>query len=344
LSRVTIAEVASAAGVSKTAVSFAFNAPDRLSSGTRDRIHRVAAELGYLPHPTARALSIRRSGSIGLLIPQSLTTVFANPFISELIRGLGEVFERHDLALLLVPPLNGSLEEAMRRAAVDGFISVGLSANDRALETLERMRVPAVFVDSDAPAGGVAVNVDDAAGAEAAATHLLGLGHRDLALIVLPPARAEKEVTPVVARRLAGYRAAVDAAGAPEPLLLRAEATLAAGAAAFEALATRRPRPTAVLAMSDMAALGVIDAARAAGVAVPEELSVVGYDDVPVAAWSTPPLTTVRQPTAAKARLAAELLIAQMTGRRADSPAPLPTELVIRGTTAQSREVVAGRA
>jgi DNA-binding LacI/PurR family transcriptional regulator len=110
--------VATAAGVSKTAVSFAFNNPEKLGQATLERVLGVAHDLGYAPHPAARALSMRRSGTIGVLIPQRLSTVFANPFLSELIQGLGELCEEHDLTLLLVPPLDGSLEGAVRQASV----------------------------------------------------------------------------------------------------------------------------------------------------------------------------------------------------------------------------------
>src|SRR5437879_7146340 len=148
VSRVTIADVAIAAGVSKTAVSFAFNNPENLSQATLERVLRVARDLGYAPHPAARALSMRRSGTMGVLIPQRLSTVFANPFLSELMQGLGEQCEEHDLTLLLVPPLDGSLESAIRQASVDGFISLGLSPDDRALEVLDRLGIPTVLADS----------------------------------------------------------------------------------------------------------------------------------------------------------------------------------------------------
>src|SRR5436190_17724027 len=181
--RVTITEVAEAAGVSKTAVSFAFNNPERLGQATLERVLRVAHDLGYTPHPAARTLSMRRSGTIGVLIPQRLSTVFANPFVGELIQGLGDLCEEHDLTVLLVPPLDGSLEGAIRQASVDGFISLGLSPDDHALETLERIGIPTVLVDSDASPTHPAVNVDDEGGAEAAAQHLLDPGHRELAII-----------------------------------------------------------------------------------------------------------------------------------------------------------------
>jgi DNA-binding LacI/PurR family transcriptional regulator len=340
VTRITIADVASVAGVSKTAVSFAFNNPEKLGQATLERVLQVAHDLGYAPHPAARALSMRRSGTIGVLIPQRLSTVFANPFLSELIQGLGELCEEHDLTLLLVPPLDGSLAGAIRQASVDGFISLGLSPDDQALETLIRIGIPTVLVDSDASPDHPAVNVDDAAGAEAAAQHLIDLGHRELAIILLPPTRAQAEPTPTAARRLAGYNAAIERAGGSPPFAITAGATMAAGGRAFEALPKGRRRATAVLAMSDMTAIGVMAAAIAAGLSIPGDLSVVGYDDLSIAAWTNPRLTTVRQPIIEKGRLAARLLIQRMQGKQVDSPPPLKTSLVVRNSTSHPKEVV----
>ena len=335
MTRVTISDVAMAAGVSKTAVSFAFNNPEKLGHATVERVLQVADGLGYAPHPAARALSLRRSGTIGVLIPQRLSTVFANAFLGELLQGLGELCEKHDLSVLLVPPLDGSLEGAIRAASVDGFVSLGLSSNDRALETLDRLGIPTVLVDAD---GSVnhhpTVNVDDEGGAGAAARHLLKLGHRDIAVIGLPPTRAQIGLTPTASRRLAGYQAALDEAGAPAPLLVTAGISQAAGVRAFEALAQGKRRPTAVLAMSDMTAIGVMTAAAQAGVRVPTDLSVVGFDDLPVAAWTNPALTTVRQPIVEKGRIAARLLIQRLQGRPVQSPSPLATKLIVRASTA----------
>ena len=333
MSRVTIADVASAAGVSKTAVSFAFNNPARLGQATLERVLGVAQELGYAPHPAARALSTKRSGTIGLLIPQRLATVFGNPFVSELIQGLGEQCDEHDLTLLLVPPLDGSLEHAIRQVSVDGFISLGLSPEDSAVRVLDRIGIPNVMVDSEASDGHPAVNIDDEGGADIAARHVLELGHRRIAILVLPPVRAQKDLSPSVTRRLAGYRKAIAEWGAPEPATVVAGISVAAGARAFESLPTGKRGPTAVLAMSDMAAIGVLGAAQAAHIRVPEDISVVGFDDIPAAAWTSPPLTTVSQPIVEKGKLAARILIHRMNGKSIDSPRPLSTRLVVRNST-----------
>jgi DNA-binding LacI/PurR family transcriptional regulator len=256
------------------------------------------------------------------------------------MQGMGELCEEHDLTVLLVPPLDGSLEGAIRQASVDGFISLGLNPDDRELDTLDRLGIPTVLVDSEASPSHPSVNVDDKGGAEAAARHLLELGHRQLAIIVLPPARAHVEHTPTAARRMAGYLATIERAGAPDPYLVTAGISVPAGISAFEGLPKGKRRPTAVLAMSDMAAIGVMSAAQASGLGVPGDLSVVGFDDIPLSAWTNPPLTTVRQPIVEKGRIAARLLIQRMKGKAVESPTPLSTSLVVRSSTSKPKEVV----
>jgi DNA-binding LacI/PurR family transcriptional regulator len=246
---------------------------------------------------------------------------------------MGEQCEEHDLTLLLVPPLDGSLEGAIRQASVDGFISLGLSPDDRALEVLDRLGIPTVLIDSEGSDHHPTVNVDDEGGAAAAARHLLELGHSRIAILVLPPARGQVKNTPTAARRLAGYEKAIKDAGAPAAHAAVAGISVGAGARAFDALPTGRLRPTAVLAMSDMTAIGVMSSAQSAGMRIPDELSVVGFDDVPPSSWTNPPLTTVRQPIVEKGRLAARLLVQRMKGRAVDSPLPLRTTLVIRSST-----------
>src|SRR3989475_6327441 len=262
VSRVTIADVAIAAGVSKTAVSFAFNNPENLGQATLERVLRVARDLGYAPHPAARALSMRRSGTMGVLIPQRLSTVFANPFLSELIQGLGEQCEEHDLTLLLVPPVDGSLESAIRQASVDGFISLGLSPDDKALRLLDRNGIPTVLVDSDPSPEHPVVNVDDRGGAEEAARHLLELGHTQLAIIVLPPTRSQLETTPTAARRMAGYEAAIAGAGAPAPECVTAGISLEAGGPRFYQLPEGVRPPPAGRALRRQGAVGGLSRGR----------------------------------------------------------------------------------
>jgi DNA-binding LacI/PurR family transcriptional regulator len=139
---------------------------------------------------------------------------------------------------------------------------------------------------------------------------------------------------------MAGYLATIERAGAPDPYLVTAGISVPAGISAFEGLPKGKRRPTAVLAMSDMAAIGVMSAAQASGLGLPGDLSVVGFDDIPLSAWTNPPLTTVRQPIVEKGRIAARLLIQRMKGKAVESPTPLSTSLVVRSSTSKPKEVV----
>ena len=148
--RPRIADVAREAGVSKTAVSFAFNAPDRLSVETTERIRSVALRLGYTPHPVARMLTQRRTGTIGVLTPQALSVVFRNPFFGAFSAGVARVAEEHGYALHFISPFRGSLVGAMTRATVDGVVAVGLGADHPEIEDIRRAGLPLVLVDSQA--------------------------------------------------------------------------------------------------------------------------------------------------------------------------------------------------
>ena len=174
--RPRIADVAREAGVSKTAVSFAFNSPDRLSSDTAERIRRVAEELGYSPNPVARMLSQGETLTIGVLTPQALSVIFSNPFFAAFSEGVAVAAEESGYALYFISPLHGSLARAMSRATVDGVVAIGLSDDHPEVEQIRRAGVPIVMVDSTALPGLGSIEVDDVGGARAAAEHLIGLG------------------------------------------------------------------------------------------------------------------------------------------------------------------------
>lgn len=338
----TIADVARRANVSRTAVSFAFNKPEQLSVETRQRILDVAHELGYYPNPAARSLNTGRTGIVGVLIPQRAAIICANPFIFEFLRGVGHVSDRHGLSILLVSPVRGSLTHAMNNVPVDGFIALGLSAQQREVHLLCRRNIPFVVVDAQAPTGISSVDVDDCGGAEAAARHVLEAGHRDILIIAARPPHGDEHgsdlanADDVTHRRLEGYTRAFNDHGLeihPDRLVF-ADSTHEGGARALRAAWSANFRPTAVLAMSDAVAFGVLRTARQAGVKVPAELSIVGFDDVAEAALSWPPLTTVHQPIMEKGKRAAELLVARLGGDLAPSHQMLRTSLVIRDTVA----------
>ena len=340
--RPRIADVAREAGVSKTAVSFAFNSPERLSTGTANRILEVADLLGYRPNPVARLLTQRRTMTLGVLTPQALAVTFSNPFFAEFSEGVAQTAERLGYGLHFISPLHGSLALAVGRATVDGVVAIGLSARHPEVGQIQTAGVPIVFVDSDDLPGHSSVVVGDEDGARAAAEHLIALGHREVVILAVegPEGLAfagQADEFGITARRLRGYRAALDAASIELPAgrIFAGRASIAGGADAFLRAWKTGLRPTGLLVMSDAMAIGAMSAARDLGVLVPDELSIVGFDDIDVAAHVEPPLTTVHQPIREKGAVAAQLLLGEIEQR---DPRPerheLPTRLVVRGSSA----------
>jgi DNA-binding LacI/PurR family transcriptional regulator len=338
--KVTISQIAKEAGVSKTAVSFAFNDPSQLSSNTLRHIHEIAEQLGYTPDPIARSMTTRRTNALGLLLPQDIATALANPFYTQFIRGIGTVCGRVGLTLMLVPPLWGSMLKAIPDATVDGFVVVGLEVDRGEIQLMRRRDVPFVMVDSDAPDDVPSVNVDDRSGARAVMSYVLNQGHRRIAMICIESGKAGQieEYTGTLAARLAGYREALEARGlaldAPDIQMIEAATSWEGGQTAFEQLWSADRRPTAIVAMSDIIAIGVMDAAKARRLHLPRDLSVVGFDDLPDARHMRPGLTTVRQPVEEKGRLAADVLVAALAKSGDITHHLLPTELVIRQSVA----------
>jgi DNA-binding LacI/PurR family transcriptional regulator len=347
--RVTLQTIATALGVSRSTVSNAFSRPDQLAPALRERILRVAAELGYPgPHPVARTLRRGRIGALGLLLTEALTYAFRDPAAVLFLEGVAEELQEADLGLLLVParPDHPFDPAAIRTALVDGFLVYSVSDGHPALEAVLRRRVPIVVVDQPRLPEARLVVIDDEAAAYGAAKHLVELGHRHFAILTdrlsvgrfRPGIRVgtQKESGFEVTRlRLNGYRRALDEAGVDWESVPVAECfpnAPQAGQQAVAMLLSRTPQPTAILSITDQLALGALAGAAAAGLAVPRDLSVVGFDDVPDAARAEPPLTTVRQPLLEKGRIAARLLTGPPDS--AVRVVQLATELVVRGSTA----------
>jgi len=346
--RPRIADVAREAGVSKTAVSFAFNNPERLSLETADRIREVAENLGYRPHPVARMLTQRRTMTLGVLTPQALSVIFSNPFFALFNEGIARAAEERGYELHFISPMHGSLVTAMGRATVDGVVVVGLGAEHPEVGQVRNAGLPIVLVDSDDLPEHGSVVVDDEGGARAAAVHLIELGHRDILVLAVEAPQAvaadapettlgSRDEAAVTVRRLRGYERAFEAAGLVlDPAsVVAGRASIDGGAATFQRAWAMGRRPTAVLAMGDAMALGAIRAARELGLHVPRDLSVVGFDDIDLASHVDPALTTVHQPIRQKGFEAARLLLEEV-----DQPASpvqhvlLETRLIVRGSTA----------
>lgn len=339
MKRPTISDVAREAGVSPTSVSFAFNQPTRISDGTRERIIATAETLGYSPDPVARSMSIGRTGTIGVLVPQPLPEVVHNPYFSEFLAGVAEAAEDGDLPIMLVGPRQGSIERAVYGAAVDGLLTVGLEPFRPTIQVLTARRLPYVMVDSEPVDGIACVNADDESGAEAAMKHVLDAGHRQIGILGIEspePGHWESYVG-TLGRRVAGYRNALEAAGLSldDVALVECPVSEAGGRNGLRQLMDSPDPPSAVVSMSDLIALGALAEARITDIEVPRDLSIVGYDDIPEAHWSDPPLTTVRQPSSEKGKVAAELLIGLIDDTAEPVHIVLDTELVKRGSVSE---------
>jgi alanine racemase len=348
--RPRIADVAREAGVSKTAVSFAFNSPERLAPATAERIRAVAERLGYSPNPVARMLTQGETRTIGVLTPQALSVIFSNPFFAAFSEGVAFAAEASGYALHFISPMRGSLARALRRATVDGVVGIGLSGAHPEVEQIRRAGVPIVLVDSTALPEVGSIEVDDVGGARAAAEHLGGLGHRDVVIIGVEPPLPSGSMDPdgVTARRLRGYREGLAVAGVavPDENCFVGSATIDGGRVALERAWDAGLRPTAILAMSDAMAIGAIHALRAKGLAIPADVSVVGFDDIVLAPHVDPPLTTVHQPIRRKGEEAVELLLAIIgpgDANRSTSATAGPehrrlaTELIVRASSGPVR-------
>jgi DNA-binding LacI/PurR family transcriptional regulator len=351
---VTLDEIARVVGVSRATVSNAYNRPDQLSAALRTRILDTARSLGYAgPDPAARSLRRGVARSIGVALTETLSYAFSDSAAIRFLHGLTRRLEPDGLSVLLIPASPLEDAAAVRDAIVDGFIVYSMPGDDPHVDAMLARGLPVVMVDQPHVPGIPFVGVDNRSSARLLAEHVLGLGHRRLGVVSFPmrtevhrgpadlarQARATREVT---RDRLAGYRDAVEAAGS-DWSGVRVEERLRSdtdeGRDAGRALLASAPRPTAILAMSDHLAVGVVEAARDVGLRVPDDLTVVGFDDIPLASAAEVALTTIRQPLAERGELAGELLLAALS-RRASFPSHthiLPTELVIRASSGPPR-------
>lgn len=329
---VTIKDVARVAEVSVATVSRALNGRQYVAEQVRARILRVASELRYSPHHAARALSSRRTHTIGVVLPD-----LHGEFFSELMRGIDHAARERGLHLL-VSSCHGSLAEqrdALRATPgrVDGVLVMSpLLGSEEALDQALAPELPAVLMNCAGSPRATVLNVDNHGGAHAMTRHLLEVGHRRIAFIRGPDDNFD------ACERLRGYRDALATVADAGPEWTVAGAfDEASGYAAGETFATG-PRPDVVFAANDMMALGCLFALRKAGLRVPEDIAVAGFDDVPMARYVNPALTTMRVDIASLGARALQLLLQHpaLGGGEAmpvDAAALVP-QLIVRDSSA----------
>lgn len=328
---VTIKDVAREAKVSVATVSRALNGHENVADAVRKRVLRVAGELRYSPHHAARSLSSRRTHTIGVVLPD-----LHGEFFSELMRGIDQVARERGLHLLVSsyhghPEEQGAALRAMR-GRVDGLLVMSpcIGNSDFLTENLAP-GLPAVVMNTELPGSGhAALCIDNYGGARRMTDYLIASGHHRIAFIAGPEDNFDAR------ERLRGYRDAL-AAGLPtaEPWVLPGDFGEASGDRAGRALLDGQARPDAVFAANDMMALGCLYAFHQAGVRVPVDISLAGFDDIPLARYVHPSLTTMRVDIADLGGRALRALLDQARGDVATAAhAPLPPELVVRDSSA----------
>lgn len=321
----TMRDVAERAGVSPSTVSRAFTRPEKVDDATRRRIADLAAELGYEPSRAARTLKTGRTGALGIVVPD-----LSNPFFPDVVRGVQHRARQHGYSVLLAdsdedPATELELGRTLAHN-VDALVLCSPRMSDAELAEVAALR-PVVLVNRETSGPVPSVTIDNAGGAHQAVRHLVALGHRRLGYV------GATGVSRSDAQRRAAFAAATADAGVAGVTVGSFAPTVEGGAAAAdEALLAD---VTAVLVYNDIMAVGLVGRLTRLGVDLPGRLSVVGFDDIAMAALITPPLTTVRIPLRRAGAVAVDRLHAHLTGTApAEPPARLPTELVVRASTA----------
>lgn len=339
-SRPTLEAVAAHAGVSRATVSRVVNGGPGVRAEVREKVQRSVEELGYVPNSAARSLVTRRTGAVAVVIAEPETRVFSDPFFAQQLRGISRELSERDTQLLLL------LLEQRRDYArigrylsgghVDGALMFSLHSDDPLPGMAADSGLPTVFggrpgwPGAEQDRGLLYVDTDNRGGARQAVEHLLDGGRRRIAVITGPLDQTS------ALDRLHGYRDALGAADAGPAMEAHGGFTAEGGERAMRELLARHPNLDAVFAGSDLMASGALRALRAAGRRVPEDVAVVGYDDLEPAAWADPPLTTVRQDVEGMGRMMAELLMRRLAPYP-DDPAPTPVvtpaQLIIRASS-----------
>lgn len=325
-------DIAREAGVSQSTVSRTLRNDPRVAPETAERVLRVAKRLGYFPNASARSLVTRRSRTVAVVVAD-----ITNPFYPQLVEALHEQLGRAGYRMILYNERtdvrgDGGLEVSVNSSGADGAVFLSVTIGPEAAELLTSARVPSVLLNRDVSGAAVdRVMADHVGGAAAVAHHLLALGHRRIALIAGPANTSTSR------DREAGFTDALARAGVPlDPALRRAgEFTHQSGFQGATELLDREDPPTAVFCANDVVAFGALDAARRLRIAVPDRVSVAGFDDIPMASWDAFALTTVRQPLVDMARDAAQILVGRIEARDDSEPRRIvfPTHLVVRSTT-----------
>lgn len=333
--KATIYDVAKEAGVSIATVSLVMNGKGKISEERREEIRQIMMRMGYKPSMIASALTGKKTYALGLLVPD-----ISNPFFAEIARAVEDEGQRHGYSVFICSTDNRDEKveryaDLLQQKNVDGVI-IGTGMKELSvLDPLLEGGVPVAFLAREFTSADLpTVIVDDYAGGAAAAEHLIALGHRRLAVL------AEQESISSSRQRVRGFRETAEAAGvALDPDLVLGSSLKDGKARALELL-EREDRPSAIFCCNDMLAIGALQAAKAAGIRIPDDCSIVGFDDTVLASVTDPPLTTIAQPIERMGQTAVQFLLRRI-GQPGEPPGRmvLPPVLVVRQSTAAPRSV-----
>jgi len=326
--RPTLDEVALRAGVSRSAASRAINNARHVSRATREAVEQAIQELGYVPNPSARALATQQATAVILAVSHNDPALFADPFFGQIIVGISAALETTDLVLMLAlansPHGRERVQRVLRSRRADGVMLLSLRGDDPLYRLTEQLGLPVVI--GGRPLHGEPawyVDADNRGGARLATEHLIALGRRRIATITGEiDSRAGAE-------RLRGFQETLAVAGLDNTLIEYGDFTEESGVRATARLLAAHPDMDALFAASDSMAAGAMRALKAHGRSVPADVAVVGFDDLPIARHTDPPLTTVNQPIQALGHEMAKMLISLINGERPSSLI-LPTRLTVR--------------
>ncbi|MEV7694520.1 LacI family DNA-binding transcriptional regulator [Microbacterium sp. NPDC089189] len=324
----TIEEVARAAGVSRSTVSRVVNGSTAVSPEALEAVREAIQHLNYVPNRAARSLASARTMAIAVIVPEETQRFFGDPFFAAIVSGINDAVSASEYLLTLAIASDdprGKMLGYVRSGSIDGAIVVSHHTSDTFVERIASA-VPVVFGgrptrlhDTD-----YFVDVDNVAGAVDAVEYLIGQGRRSIATIAGPPTMTAG------VDRLTGYRQALSAARMRSGGIADGDFTEEGGAIAMRDILARGERPDAVFAASDLMARGAIDVLLAAGLRVPEDVAVIGFDDSSVATKGSPMLTTMRQPSFAQGERMAQVLLELLDGGDPPRATVMPTQLILR--------------
>jgi LacI family transcriptional regulator len=334
MKRLTLEEIAELTGVSRATVSRVVNGHPNVSAKVRERVQQVINQTGYEPNHAARSLASNRSNMIGLFIPLvGQSELFADPYYGKLISGIShKCNELNYILSLFVFDTRDNVPTKFARIVntgfLDGFVITASTLNNPYTEMLNSRNIPFVMVGRPADAKHVSyIDTDNVGGAHTAVSHLIRTGHQRIGMIV------PELATAVGQDRLRGYKTALQLRQLliDESLIVEGDFTFSGGFNAMQQLLPHQP--DAVFGGSDLMALGALQAIQDAGLRIPDDIAVIGFDDFPAAKTSSPPLTTVRQPVEQSGSFAVEMLIDNINSQNEQAHHTiLPVELMIRGS------------